>query len=163
MIIFDTSTLILLAKIQLLRQTLEKFKGQIPEVVEEEAVKKDTLDAKLIRQLINEGKLMVKQNLPEKELHSIIEDFPMDYAESVALLLAKKTGSLLATDDGVTIKVCKILNIRFITAIHFVIELKESGIINKELALVNLEKLARYGRYRVKIIENAIKRIRGDE
>lgn len=163
MIIFDTSTLILLAKVQLLRQTLERFKVQIPMIVEEEAVKKDTMDAKLIRQLINEGKIIVIQNPLEEELHGIIKDFPIDSAEASALLIAKKTGATLATDDGVTIKVCKILNVRFTTAIHIVIEAKENKIINKEIVLAKLEMLAKYGRYRVEIIEDAIKRIRGDE
>jgi predicted nucleic acid-binding protein len=162
MIIFDTSTLILLAKIQLLRQTLERFKIQIPKIVEEEAVRKDTMDAKLIRQLINEGKLIVRQNPPEKELHSIIKDFPIDTAEVAALLIAKKINATLATDDGVTIKVCKILNVRFITAIHVVIKAKEDRMINKEIALAKLEMLAKYGRYSVEIIENAIRRIRGE-
>ena len=55
------------------------------------------------------------------------------------------------------------MNVRFITAIHFVIEAKEIGIINKEIALEKMKRLARFGRYRAEIVENAIKRIRGDE
>jgi hypothetical protein len=51
--------------------------------------------------------------------------------------------------------VCKIFGIRFITAIHFLID---SGL-GKDIILAKLDKLKYYGRYSAKIIEDAERRI----
>ena len=50
MIIFDASTLIPLAKIDLLQMVLNKYKGVIPEIVKKEVEYKEALDTKVIIQ-----------------------------------------------------------------------------------------------------------------
>ena len=46
--IFDSSTLILLAKIDILRSVAEEVKIRIPKRVKDECTVKDTFDAKII-------------------------------------------------------------------------------------------------------------------
>jgi len=52
MVVFDASTLILLAKIDLLRTILCQYRGVIPELVKGEITCKNTMDTKLIVQQI---------------------------------------------------------------------------------------------------------------
>ncbi|MBI4687357.1 MAG: hypothetical protein HY756_06210 [Nitrospirae bacterium] len=61
----------------------------------------------------------------------------------------------------VPLEACKILNIQFTTAIHFLINIAEEGKIDKGMAIVKLEKLSLYGRYNKRIIDDAAKRLKG--
>lgn len=155
MIIFDTSTLILLSKVDILRLVLDKHKGAIPETVKKEVEYKDGMDTRDILQNVKEGKLGLRADPGRKEIDKICKDFPLGRGEAVAFLIARQNNWAMATDDGIAIKVCKIFNIRFITAIHFLVEagLKEG------IMLAKLELLKKYGRYSVSIIEDAEKRI----
>ena len=155
MIVFDASTLILLAKIDLLQLVLNQYSGVIPEIVKEEVVYKDVIDAKLIIQQIKEGKLIVNKNPDKSKIKLILKDFPLGKGEAAAIIFAKEKDSVLATDDGLAIKVCKIFGIKFITAIHFLIEAK----LEKSLAIAKLNLLQKYGRYSPEIIKDASERI----
>jgi hypothetical protein len=62
-----------------------------------------------------------------------------------------------------SIKACKILNHKFTTAIHFLINVTENGKINEDMAFIKLEKLSLYGRYSKRILEDATKRLKGGE
>ena len=157
MIIFDASTLILLAKIDLLRLVLNKYKGVIPETVKEEIEYKEAVDTKVVIQQINEGKLIVNKNPDKNKIKNILKDFPLGRGEAAALVIANEKDSILATDDGLAIKVCKILDVKFVTAIHFLIE----SDLDRSRTLAKLDLLEKYGRYSIKIIEDAEKRIIG--
>ena len=61
----------------------------------------------------------------------------------------------MATDDGPAIKVAKILGVSFATAIDFLVRAYEKGMLTKEVALIKLEKLRKYGRYNFQIIQDA--------
>lgn len=161
MIIFDSSTLILLAKVELLREIAKQLEVVIPREVERESTVKNTFDAKLIKKLIEDGKIRVAKVRGEKEKKKLTDDFNIGEGEVSALLLARDKGSPLATDDGPTIKACKILDVKFTTAIHFLIGIYEKGILSKDMALVKLEKLEKYGRYSSRIIDDASRRIKG--
>ncbi len=164
MISFDSSTLILLAKSDLLKETLQNFEIIITDIIKKECTVKDTFDAKLIHALITTDEIKVEKGFAKKEIDRMMEDFNIHLGEASALLLAKKREIPLATDDGLTIKACKILNVPFLTAIHFLLHTFESGIItDPEMALVKMEKLATFGRYHHRIIESAIRRIKGEK
>ena len=64
-------------------------------------------------------------------------------------------------DDGPTIKACKFMGQKFTTAIHFVLDLSLQNRLEVPIAAEKLEKLAIYGRYSKKIIEDAKKRLKG--
>lgn len=161
MIIFDSSTLILLAKIELLKEIARQLEVVISTEVERESTVKDTFDARLIKKLIEDGKIRVAKVEKEKEKKKLKDDFNIGEGEISALLLAKNKNFSLATDDGPTIKVCKILDVKFTTAIHFLIRTYERNILNKDIALAKLEKLEKYGRYSSRIIDDASRRIKG--
>ena len=60
--VFDASTLILLAKIELLREIADEVKVTIPEKVKVECLLKKSMDALLISTLIKEKKIEVKKH-----------------------------------------------------------------------------------------------------
>ncbi len=161
MIIFDSSTLILLAKVELLKEIVRHLEVVISREVEVESTVKDTFDAELIKKLIEDGKIRVEKVKGKRREKKLKDDFSIGEGEVSALLLAKDKGSPLATDDGPTIKACKILDVRFTTAIHFLIGTYGDGILSKDIALVKLEKLEKYGRYSSRIIDDASRRIKG--
>lgn len=155
MIILDASTLILLSKIDLLKPVLYKYEGIIPETVKKEVEYKEGMDTRAIIQLVKEGRLNLKADPDKKEINKICKDFPLGKGEAAALIIAKQNNYMMATDDGLAIKVCKIFNVRFITAIHFLIEAD----LKKDIAMVKLEMLKKYGRYSTRIIKDTEKRI----
>ena len=67
MIIFDSSTLILLAKVELLREIAKQLEVVIPREVERESTVKNTFDAKLIKKPIENGKIKVAKVRGKKE------------------------------------------------------------------------------------------------
>ena len=159
--VFDSSTLILLAKIDLLRESAEDISIVIPPKVKEECLFKESLDALLIKTLIAEGKIKVEKAGNQEAVRKLRADFRIEAGEAQALWLGKRLGVPLAVDDGPTIKACKVLGVQFVTAIHFLINLRARGKLELPLALAKLEALAAYGRYSRKIIEDASQRLKG--
>lgn len=158
-IIFDSSTLILLAKIDLLRTVTRRFECTITEDVKNEATRKLSYDSKMITELLKEGKIKVEK---AKRRKSLEYEFNLDEGEASALSLAHSRHSTVATDDKPTINACKILNIGFVTAIDFLIMSFKKGEIDAESARIKIEKLDEYGRYTRRIIEAALKKIGGN-
>lgn len=163
-VVFDASTLILLAKVDILRIVAENVKIIIPEEVKIECTKKDVFDAKLISALIEKRQIKVKKLLLSegKTVSKLCKDFKIQYGEAAALHLAVEKKCPLAVDDGPTIKACKIINQKFTTAIHFLVNMTETAKIDRKEAIVKLEKLSCYGRYSRRIIEDASKRMKGE-
>lgn len=159
--VFDSSTLILLAKIDLLRESAEDISIVIPPKVKEECLFKESLDALLIKTLIAEGKIKVEKAGNQEAVRKLRADFRIEAGEAQALWLGKRLGVPLAVDDGPTIKACKVLGVQFVTAIHFLINLRARGKLELPLALAKLDALAAYGRYSRKIIEDASQRLKG--
>lgn len=160
-IIFDSSTLILLAKIDILRDVTKEFKVIIPNKVKDECTKKDLFDAKIILSLLKEGLIETKRVGATGTINKLRKDFNLHLGEAEALCLAMDGKCSLAVDDGPTMKACKVLNIRFLTAIHFLIKLVKIGKMDKQMARAKLEKLSFYGRYNRRIVEDALNRLEG--
>jgi len=160
-IVFDASTLILLAKIELLREITEEINVIIPEKVKSECLLKEGIDATLISTLIRETKIIVKKAGNAEAIKKIQHDFRIETGEAEALWLARRLDCAIAVDDGPTIKACKVIGQRFTTAIHFLLNLASQNRLEKSMALAKLEKLSVYGRYSKKIIEDATKRLKG--
>ena len=131
-------------------------------MVKIECTRKDTFDAKLISALIDNHKIEVV--IANREaVAKLCRDFRIHTGEAESVTIALKRQLPLAVDDLPTIKACKILNVKFATAIHFLINIVEDGKIGKEMAIVKLEKLSLYGRYNKRIIDDAAKRLKGDK
>lgn len=159
--VFDASTLILLAKIELLREITEEVKVIIPEKVKGECLLKEGMDAILISTLIKEKKIEVKKTGDPEAIKKIQRDFKIGAGEAEALWLARRLKCPIAVDDGPTIKACKVFGQGFATAIHFLLNLTSSNRLELPVAMAKLEKLSIYGRYNRKIIEDATKRLQG--
>ena len=160
-VVFDSSTLILLAKIYLLREVSEDVEVIIPEAVKKECLVKKTLDAELISLLIRERKIQVHKVDNAGAIKKIRLDFRIERGEAEALWLARKYKCPLAVDDGPTIRACKIMALEFLTAIHFLLSFASGKKLPTSLAQEKLEKLFRYGRYNKRIIEDALKHLKG--
>ncbi|GBD39832.1 hypothetical protein HRbin37_02118 [bacterium HR37] len=110
MIVFDSSTLILPAKTEILTRVLEDTQIVITDTVKEESTRRqEFIDVKLITRFVNEGKIKVENYDIGKEGRKIKKDFNMETGEVSSLLLARRRGYILATDDKQAIKACKIL------------------------------------------------------
>jgi len=165
-IVFDSSTLILLAKKELLDVFLNNFDGivAIPKVVREETCNKKTFDALLIEKRIEEEKIKVYEVEKKDLVKKLIEDFNLEDGEAEAIILCIERGSkILATDDKNAINACKVLKIKFTTAINILIRAYEKQLIEREKALIKLDNLRVVGRYKEKIIEDAKRRVIGLE
>ena len=99
---------------------------------------------------------------PNNQVKKILKDFPVAKGEATAFLLAKRKKGILAIDDKVAIKICKVFSVPFVTAIHLLIEMKRKRKIDKELSLAKLKLLKEYGRYSAEIMRDAIRRIGGE-
>lgn len=160
MVVFDASTLILLAKIDLLPLLTEKTRVLIPEAVARETLAKPELyDARVIAGLLRSGKIQALKDPPAQQCKQVRGDFALEVGEAAALLLAREKRLPLGTDDGPGIKAAKLMGIPFLTAIHVVVELCEKERLDKPTALAKLERLQQVGRYSVQILEDARKRI----
>ena len=159
MLLFDASTLILLAKTELLDSFLHDFKDKAfitKEVQEECCRKQEALDSLLIQKAIKDKRIAVKTLISRSVYRKLRTDFSIGAgeAETLAFALAQK-GALVAIDDRRGIKACKLLKIPFATAIDIVVRLKEKQILGKEQALSKIDALARFCRYSDEIIIRA--------
>ncbi|MEE8167782.1 MAG: hypothetical protein V3T58_02775 [Candidatus Hydrothermarchaeales archaeon] len=164
MVVFDSSTLILLAKTDLLDEVLKLYQVIISEKVQEEATKKKELfDAKLISARVESGAIKVESISSQGLAMKIKKDFNLGDGEVESIILVKEgKGTLLATDDGPTIKACRILGIGTVSAPVFLVQVYRNGGLTKEVAMEKLAKLERYGRYNPRIIHDIRSRIGGE-
>jgi len=164
MIVFDTSTLILLARIDILDLFITDVRGSviIPEKVRSEAVTEGKEEVQSITRLLQEKKISVVKVKNTSLRKKLMEDFSIEAgeAESLALALEHKS-ALVATDDRNAIRACKMLKLEFITAVTVLVRAVEKGMIDKDEGLVKLQKLQTVGRYRKTIIEDAVRLIKG--
>lgn len=164
MIIFDSSTLILLAKIYLLDIFVLNFNAAVlmPEKVAAEVRDKNFEESPLISKLIKDEKIKILKIKKRKLTIKLMSDFNIDEGEAEAISLAlQEKINIIATDDRNAIRACKVLKIEFITAISVLLRAHEKGLIDKDIALVKLQKLASIGRYSKSIIADAEKHLRG--
>ena len=154
MFVSNTSTLILLAKVDLLGVFIEKFgKIQITEQVSKEFLAKDSFDAKFISSLIEGKKIFVKKVKADKVFGVLIE-FSMDEGEASAFaLFNKKKHKAILTDDYELIKLCMLREIPFLSAMAIIARMKEKNILGKEEALQKINELNSHGRYSKKLLD----------
>lgn len=156
MLVSNTSTLVLLAKIGLVETFLE-LSGEIaiPAQVEAEySFHKDSYYGRLLAKAVSEKRIIVKQ-VDERKLTNILQNFMLDKGEAAVYLMYKTGGyKAVMTDDGELIKLCKLEGIPFLCSLAIVIRLHEKGAINKTTAIEKLEKLGSIGRYSKEILDH---------
>lgn len=164
-VVFDTSTLILLAKIDLLRLTARQVHAVIPVEVQRESLRKPELfDAQYIRRLIHEKAIHVRSHGDRTVARQLEEDFHLGHGEAACLALARGHQWTVATDDAQAIKACKAIGMPFITALLFIVRSYERKLIGRDIALAKLEKLRRYGWYDPELLARiSLRRGKGEE
>ncbi len=83
--VFDVSTLILLAKVNLLREITNTTTVIIPESVKKECLIKDSVDALLIARLIEEKRIEVREIEYDKAVKKLKDDFKIGRGEAEAV------------------------------------------------------------------------------
>jgi predicted nucleic acid-binding protein len=163
MIVFDASTLILIANAKLLDSFLTgvALEAVIPIEVEKEccAVKK-SLDALLIQKALDESRLKVIAVKSKKLVVKLQGDFGLGRgeAEAIVLVLAEKA-QVIGIDDKNGINACRLLGIAFTTAIGILVRSREMGLLTGSEALGKLTTLAKHGRYKESILEDARRKL----
>ncbi len=160
-LVFDASTLILLAKTTLLRDVVASHRAFVPDTVRAECLAKPGPDSAVIEQLIDERHIEVRESAGDKGAEKLRRDFRLGVGEADTIWLAKTLDCAVAVDDGQAIKACKALGLRFVTAIHFLLQLVSGGSLQRQIAQEKLSELSRVGRYSTRIIEDARERLRG--
>jgi len=159
MIIVDSSTLILIAKVELLDVFLMGIGMEIaiPKAVEDECCGgKKTLDALFIRRALDESRIKVRIVRNRKLVIKLEDDFNMGRGESEAIALALEEKALLVgMDDKNGMNACKLAGIPFTTAVGILVRSGEKGLIGRRDALVKLSALAKFGWYRNDLLEEA--------
>lgn len=165
MIVFDSSTLILLARISILETSMLSYRKKvvIPEKVRSEVCVKGREETPLINKMIESRTVQIlKVRGSNKQIKKLMDDFSIDCGEAESLLLALQEGAdIVATDDRNAIRACKMLNVKFVTAVSFLVRLVEKELIKEDEALLKLKKLHSLGRYSEAIMKDAAKRIKG--
>jgi len=159
MIVLDASTLILMAKTELLTVFLAGAELQvaIPAEVERECCgAKKTLDALMIQKALEDSGIQVVALRNQKIIARLQADFNLGKGEAEAIALAlKEKAQLLGIDDKNGINAAKLLGIPFTTAVGILVRSREKGLLDKSDALAKLAALAKYGRYKSSIVEHA--------
>lgn len=164
MIVFDASTLILLAKIELLDIFVSSFRGGIwiPEIIRDEVCITGREETPLLARLIEDKKIYVLKVKADKAVRKIMDDFHIDAGEAAAIILAlDEKASLVATDDRNAIRACKALKLDFTTAVAILTRTFEKNLIDRAEALIKIQKLESVARYKRAIIVDARKLIQG--
>jgi predicted nucleic acid-binding protein len=163
MFVFDSSTLILTAKIELLDLFLDEIGMEVAisrAVAEECCGGEKTLDALMIRRAIDESRIVIRSVKDKKLMLKLREDFNMGRGESEAIaLVLQERAKLIGIDDKRGINACKLTGISFTTAVALLLRSWQKGLIDRSDALARLSSLARHGRYKTVIIEDARRRL----
>ena len=148
MFVFDSSTLILIAKIELLDLFLTEIgmEAAIPKAVENECCGgKKTLDSLIIRKALDESRIKAKIVRNRRLVAKLEEDFSMGRGESEAIALAIEERALLVgIDDKNGMNACKLAGVPFTTAIGILVRSRQKGLIDRGDALIKLSALAKY-------------------
>ena len=161
MLVFDASTLILIAKMAHSFLVGMEFEVAIPLEVEREcrAVKK-SLDALMIQKALDESRIKVVVVKNKRLVSKLQGDFGLGRgeAESIALALFKKA-RVVGIDDKNGINACKLLGIAFTTAIGILVRMREKELLTVNEAIVKLAALGKHGRYKQSILEDAKRKL----
>lgn len=159
MIVFDASTLILIAKVELLDLFLADVGAPVAipgEVARECCGSKKALDAAMIQKALDESRIKTIVVKNRRLVSKLQTDFNLGKGEAEAIALAvNEKAQLLGIDDKNGINACKLLGLTFTTAVGFLIRSREKGLLGAPEALEKLGQLSDYGRYRDSIIEDA--------
>jgi len=158
----DATSLILLAKANLLEVFVRRNNVVIPKLVYGEVAKgkdKGREDSILVEKLIAKNQLsVVSANKAIKD--KIGRLFNIKGGEQEVIAIASEKKHIVITDDKRCINAAKALDIFFVTSLDVVVALYKNGVISKEKVIHSIDALEEYGWYSkelVKYYKEAIK------
>ena len=155
MIVIDSSSLILLAKLNMLDVLIGniKYKLVMPEQVYNECLARgDSFDAQIIEKRFKE-RLITKKDISNKNLYNkILNDFNLGKGEAEAITLCIEIKSGIISDDKKAINACRVLQINFTKVPRLIVQFHKRKIITKEEVNLLINKLQKFGRYSAEII-----------
>jgi predicted nucleic acid-binding protein len=167
MFIFDASTLILIAKAELLEPFLASIEAEVaipPQVESECCGAKKTLDAIMIQKALHDSRIRVIAVKNRRLVAKLQTDFSLGKGEAEAIALAHtEEARILGIDDKNGINACKLLGIAFTTAIGILVRSREKGLVERDAAIAKLATLARHGRYKNSVVEEARMKLEGEQ
>jgi predicted nucleic acid-binding protein len=159
MVVFDTSTLIPIAKADLLDLFLTSANVPlaIPGHVEKERCgSKKALDAIIIQKALDESRIEVFTLRNRRLIAKLQADFSLGKGEAEAIALAlDEKAQIVGIDDKNGIDACKVLSNSFTTAVGILVRSREKGLLEGPDAIAKLALLGKHGRYTHSIIEDA--------
>lgn len=110
----------------------------------------------MIQKAVDESRIAVIRLKDGKLVAKLQADFGLGLGEAEAIALAlKERSELLGIDDKSGINACKLSGIPFTTALSILLRGFERGWMDRQVALVKLELLAKHGRYSNSILSDA--------
>jgi predicted nucleic acid-binding protein len=121
----------------------------IPKTVYDEAIRKGVemgkYDAYLLEKLVHDGRIQVMQSNKES-LKEVQDFFSLHCGESDAISLCKDIkAECLLCDDKKAINACKVLGLKFATALNILSAMHTAGRISNEEANASLNRLEEFG------------------
>jgi predicted nucleic acid-binding protein len=163
MLIFDASTLILIAKMEILDSFLDGIESKVAipaEVAKECCGVKKSLDALLIQKALDESRIRVVTVKNRRLVTKLQGDFGLGRGEAEAIVLAlAEQAQIVGIDDKNGINACKLLGVAFTTAVGVLVRMREKGLLTVGEALVKLATLGKHGRYKQSILEDARRKL----
>jgi len=110
----------------------------------------------MIQKALDESRIRVIAVKDRKLVAKLQGDFDLGRGEAEAIVLAlAEKARVLGIDDKNGINACKLLGVAFTTAIGILVRMHEKRLLTTNEALVKLEGLAKYGRYKTSILVDA--------
>ena len=160
----DSSSLILLARISLLRETAKMFKIIIPQKVFDEAVirgkelKKE--DAFAIEKYIEEKAIEIHKVKETPKVRKLGEQLNIGKGEMEAFhLYFNKNADLILIYYKQAIKLANLLEIEWMGVPNIVLLFYRIGLIDYEKSLEKMSLLEQYGRYKIEYMAEMKKKI----
>src|SRR5580700_9919483 len=156
-VVLDASTLILIAKADLLDLFLTSINVPVamPSEVEKECCGfKKALDAIIIQKALDGSRIKVFALRNRRLVAKFQTDFSLGKGEAIVLALDEKA-QIVVIDDKNGIDACKVLRIAFTTAVGILVQSREKGLLEWPDASDKLASLAKHGRYKHSIVEDA--------
>lgn len=117
----------------------------------------------MIRRSLDETRIKVVAVKNRKLVGKLQADFSLGEGEAKAIALAlNERAQLLAIDDKNGINACKLLGVAFATAVAILVRSREKRLLGGPDALAKLGLLAKYGRYKDSIIEDARRKLEAE-
>ena len=114
----------------------------------------------MIQKALDESRIRAVAVKDRKLVTKLQEDFGLGRGEAEAIVLAvAEKAEVLGIDDKNGINACKLLGVAFTTAIGILVRLREKQLLTTNESLVRLEGLAKQGRYKRSILEDARRKL----